>query len=90
MALIGFVCYPPPNTATVCQTCDNSSANGPFCGPGTTCLNSSATATVCAHYCCTDADCGSGTCTTMVQGTDGGPTSLFGPIADSLGVCTTM
>ena len=82
----GFICYPPPNTATVCQSCDFLDVNnGPFCGPGLTCeaLTMDGTVAVCAQYCCTDADCGSaGTCVTSQMGT-----SLFGPIAPSIGIC---
>jgi hypothetical protein len=83
--LIGFVCYPPPNTQAVCQTCDDM--NGPYCAGGETCigLNMSGTVSVCAHYCCTDADCGSGKCTTTQNGM-----AEFGPIATSLGTCTVM
>jgi hypothetical protein len=75
---LGFVCFPGPNTATLCGACDNSA--GPFCGGGMTCINEQ-----CAKYCCTDADCGAGKCTTMDS--EG---SLFGPIAPALGICTTM
>jgi hypothetical protein len=83
--LIGFVCYPPPNTATACQSCDPTGQTGPTCVGGFTCpgLNTAGTAGYCAKYCCTNADCGSGTCTTMSGGT-----AIFGPIATSLGVCT--
>lgn len=84
MMLVGFVCYPPMGTpAAVCAACDDQ--NGPTCAGGTTCFPFSSTQAVCAHYCCTDADCGSGKCTTM--GTSG---ALFAPLASSLGVCTAM
>lgn len=52
----GYICYPPPNDAKVCEACDNS--NGPYCGPGLSCLQDGG----CAHYCCNDGDCGTGTC----------------------------
>lgn len=84
--IIGWVCYPPPNTATVCQSCDQPL--GPDCVGGTTCFGTDSTGTTaaCAQYCCTDADCGgSGKCTTS----QGGP-SFFGPLAPFLGVCLAM
>jgi hypothetical protein len=37
-----------------------------------------ATTGTCAHYCCTNADCGPGTCTT------GG----FAPASSAIGICT--
>jgi hypothetical protein len=75
--ITGFECYPPPNTALVCATCDGSTT---FCAGGTTCYEptSGATTGTCAHYCCTNADCGAGTCTT------GG----FAPASSAIGVCT--
>ena len=82
--LIGFICYPPPNTAKVCDTCDDM--NGPYCGGGLTCVGVSATTSVCARFCCSDADCGTGKCTMV----DGSNATLFGPIAPSLGVCLAM
>lgn len=58
----GFQCFPPPADATLCGACDPSS--GPFCGPGTTCADK------CARFCCTNADCGCGTCVdTLLGGT---------------------
>jgi hypothetical protein len=58
-----------------------------FCGCGLTCvpLDSSGTSSVCAQYCCTDADCGSGKCTTM--GNNG---AIFSPLSSVLGLSTTM
>jgi hypothetical protein len=80
--LIGFVCY-TGDTSTVCDSCTTQD----LCGVGTTCvaLTSAGTTAVCAQYCCTDADCGAGKCSTTLQGS-----SLFGPLAPNLGVCTTM
>ena len=52
----GFVCYPAPNDAKLCEECDQS--NGPYCAPGHTCLEDGG----CAKYCCDDGDCGTGTC----------------------------
>jgi hypothetical protein len=80
--LIGFVCY-SGDTQTVCQSC----AQSDLCAVGTTCftLDSTGTEAVCAQYCCTDADCGAGKCSITLQGT-----TLFGPLAPNLGVCTTM
>jgi len=69
--ITGFECYPPPNTALVCGACDDSTT---FCAGGETCFSGAE----CAHYCCTNADCGAGKCTT------GG----FAPVAPSLGICT--
>jgi hypothetical protein len=54
-----FACFPPPNDAAMCAACSN--ANGPFCAPGFHC-NEDANGGKCAHYCCTDGDCGTGTC----------------------------
>jgi len=48
-------CYPPDAfTAPLCQACNNDS--GPFCQPGSSCVG--AGKTLCARYCCSDADCG--------------------------------
>jgi hypothetical protein len=54
----GFTCFGPPNETPCGGSCDNST--GPFCLPGHVCLGSGMTK--CARYCCTDADCGSGSC----------------------------
>jgi hypothetical protein len=80
---IGFVCFPGPNDATICGACDNQ--NGPFCGAGLTCFDFGGATPLCAKYCCTDADCGAGKCTTSDSSG-----SLYGPLAPNLGVCTTM
>ena len=53
---------PPPNTAALCAACDD---NNIACAPGSTCLpatNAPDGGSECAHFCCTDADCGSGHC----------------------------
>lgn len=50
-----FSCYPPPNTAGLCQSCNNST--GPYCGAGMKCLDGT-----CAKYCCSSLDCGTGVC----------------------------
>jgi hypothetical protein len=80
----GFQCYQPPNDALVCGSCDLTGESGPFCGGGTTCEDTTTSQTVgqCAQYCCTDADCGTGTCLTSAQGMP-----LFGTVAPSLGIC---
>ena len=57
----GFVCFPAPNDTELCGTCSN--ANGPFCLAGSTCLEDK-----CAHYCCDDGDCGTGTCDKALLG----------------------
>jgi hypothetical protein len=79
----GFDCYAGPNDATVCQACDLMAVMAPFCAGGTTCfaVTPGAAMGACAKYCCTDADCGSGTCQTM------GPTGPLFAAATSLGVC---
>jgi hypothetical protein len=69
---VGFQCYPGKNDAKLCGECDGT--NGPFCAPGTSCDG-----TLCARFCCADADCGAGaTC----------DKSAFSPAYD-LGVCHT-
>jgi hypothetical protein len=50
----GFECYPPPNDVALCGTCGEAEG---FCVAGAVCIESK-----CMHYCCTDADCGSGKC----------------------------
>lgn len=50
----GFECYPAPNDKLLCEVCG---ANDGFCAGGMTCVGK------CAAYCCSDADCGTGTCT---------------------------
>jgi hypothetical protein len=71
----------------ICGTCDDQTS-ATTCAAGMTCENYTATNAACARYCCTNADCGSGTCTMMVPTADGGTTSLFGPVATALGLCT--
>jgi hypothetical protein len=53
-----FACFPPPNDAAEGQACNNMS--GPFCMHGLAC-----DAMVCRKYCCDNADCTTGTCTTV-------------------------
>lgn len=53
---------PPPNTAALCAACDDNTI---ACAPGSTCLpatNAPDAGSECAHFCCTDADCGNGHC----------------------------
>jgi hypothetical protein len=86
--LIGFVCYTPQGTAftdTLCSFCDNSS-DDLSCPAGQTCVPygpQAAMLSACAQYCCTDADCGTGKCTTK----DSTSTPIFS-IAPTLGICT--
>jgi hypothetical protein len=64
----GFKCYSPPpaNTAATCAACDLN--NGPACVPGNTCVTTPTFTSICAKFCCTDGDCGSGTCKTGSTG----------------------
>jgi hypothetical protein len=85
MNLIGFACYTGPNTVADCGSCDPSGMTPPFCSPGSTCFttNQAGTTGACAHYCCTDADCGAGNgCADM-----GSMGALFAPISNTLGIC---
>lgn len=50
----GFECYPAPNDKLLCEACGTDEG---FCAGGMTCVGK------CAAYCCSDADCGTGTCT---------------------------
>jgi hypothetical protein len=81
--LVGFTCYPPPppNTVALCGACDDQSV---ACVGGSTCwaVNNGAPTGSCAKYCCTDADCGSGTCTSVLEGA-----AVF-PAVPGLGLCT--
>jgi hypothetical protein len=80
--VIGFRCYINQTPAPLCGSCDTVS-----CGGDTTCfyVDQTQTTAACARYCCSDTDCGSGTC----QFDDGAtpPTLLFAPAAPTLGVC---
>ena len=61
-------------------------AHLPTCGGGETCFPISSSESVCARYCCTDADCGAGQCTTK-----NGTMNIFGTVApNSSAVCTAM
>lgn len=86
--LNGFSCYAGPNTVADCGSCDPTGANSPFCSPGSTCFAiDQAGDGQCAHYCCTDADCGpGGGCATV----DTSNMPLFGPVSTTLGVCVAM
>jgi hypothetical protein len=55
-----FVCFDPPNTATLGSPCDPTA--GPYCMHGLTCVSTGDT-NVCAAYCCSEADCAS--CTSI-------------------------
>ncbi len=59
-SVIGFICYDPPNDAKICETCDGD--KGPFCGGGLSCFSEDQNTSVCAKFCCSDADCGAGKC----------------------------
>jgi hypothetical protein len=78
---IGFSCTSQA-TVTTCGDCSTMP-----CGPGTTCFytDTSMTTSVCARYCCTNADCGSsGKCDT------GGMMPYFGPDAPQVGICVLL
>lgn len=70
-----FRCYDvAPDDAPLCGPCDN--LDGPHCQVGMTC-DSDGSDGSCYRYCCTDADCGGGTCIAY----------SFAPIG--VGVCFT-
>ncbi len=77
-----FVCFPPPNTAAACGTCDDSSTT---CGQSLTCIQTASAPTAsCYRYCCTDEDCGpGGSCDAVVADTY---LSVRSP-NDNVGVC---
>lgn len=58
-----FACFPSGNVNDVCAPCGADADD--FCLPGLTCAGG-----ICTKYCCSDSDCGSGTCTTGVFGAD--------------------
>jgi hypothetical protein len=62
MSTEGFNCF-PAGTADTCEACDVE--NGPYCASGGVCVDNA-----CARYCCTDADCGCGTCVQQQFGND--------------------
>lgn len=85
-SLFGFVCYPGPNTVADCGSCDPTGQNPPYCAPGSICfpIDQAGTMGQCAHYCCSDADCGpDGAC--LVTDTSHNP--FFAPVSSTLGVC---
>jgi len=57
-----FVCFDPPNTAAEGAPCNVTS--GPYCMNGLTCVNNG-TSDLCAAYCCSETDCGGGTCQSL-------------------------
>jgi hypothetical protein len=81
--VIGFFCYNPVGTAALCATCDDTTT-ATTCVNGATCFGYGNDQFSCAQYCCSDADCGTGKCTTMTS------QGAFFPIAPALGVCTLM
>jgi hypothetical protein len=66
-----FTCYDPPNDGLLCEECDQETI---FCAGTMTCNTDEG---LCTKYCCTDADCGTGTCQ-----------SLGIPGAPGLGLCS--
>jgi hypothetical protein len=82
--LIGFICW-PSNSIAVCMSCDPN--NNMACGPGLTCFTYDGVGdSACTKYCCTDADCGSGKCSTGGTGSN----AFFSPLSTTLGVCDAM
>jgi hypothetical protein len=79
-SVLGFFCYPPPNTAAICSPCAAGTKGGPFCAPGGTCF-SLHMKSACARYCCADADCGPDAACDTQMGT------LFGILARDVGIC---
>jgi hypothetical protein len=78
-ATVGFTCTPPPASVALCGDCSFDN-----CGPATTCYSPDGVQTLCARYCCSDADCGSGG---MCKTTDDKGAALYGPVAPMIGVC---
>jgi hypothetical protein len=68
--------------AELCQPCDP--VNSPYCDVGLHCFAGSHT---CARFCCTDADCGSGTCELDQTIAFTGPLPLT---TETVGVCVVM
>jgi hypothetical protein len=69
-------------TDTICKACDDLS-DATSCAAGMTCFTYAPKASACARYCCTDADCGSGHCSTKNNNV-----AFFGTVAPNLGLCT--
>jgi hypothetical protein len=80
-----FVCIPPYGVVSkLCQTC--SYEMPPYCGAGFRCLPGMSS-TVCARYCCTDADCGAtGRCELDPMKAFGAQLAVPG---DVVGVCVS-
>jgi hypothetical protein len=56
-----FICFPAPNDVDVCGACSN--VDGPFCKAGMHCSEDDMGKNgKCTHWCCSDADCGTGKC----------------------------
>lgn len=77
--IAGFFCFQDPAERVLCETCNTDT--GPFCQNTLTCVEDDGSVSAgngeCARYCCTDDDCGTGTC---VKG-------AYAPAAPDLGVC---
>lgn len=76
-----FTCYPPPFNAQLCEPCNDDSASGPYCDVALTCDFKTKT---CAHFCCSDADCGTGRCEIDPQKAFAGALANAG---DLIGIC---
>ncbi len=72
-----YYCLPAgaPSAVPLCGDC---SAPDATCGPGLICAYVSATTARCAALCCTNADCGAGTCD---------PQAIMPPLPSGVGLC---
>ena len=61
-----YTCFDPPNTQALCETCDPGS--GPYCENGLHCFDDGSGTGKCMKFCCSNDDCGGGTCDTTQYG----------------------
>jgi hypothetical protein len=75
-----YVCTTPGSPAglAACADCASQTAT---CGAGALCVGISTTSAFCAQMCCTNADCGSGTCDEA---------ALVPALPKGVGICTDM
>lgn len=72
---MGFICYVGPDlTLNLCDACDPTLQNAPFCKDGLTCMPVDGAMTMgkCVRFCCSDADCGAavGSCDKTLSGSN--------------------